>query len=396
MHRKIILASLIALGATWMAGIDEPVAETRKSITPLFMVNVQSESNFYKTTSFEIDAWTTVLQPGLEAEIETERSYASVFYTLDAYFYSGLDEDLDFVGHTFKLDTGSRSRSENLRVNLRDTYNRTRDPAELDYLGNSVSTSEFSINRFSPELLYHFGRATLKLGYNNIRINYRESLGGEDSVENRAIIQYGYRFDRANAIDLNYQYWTVNYDGFYNDYDSQQAKVSYERQGKKLLLQAGTGWQGRTFDDGSQYDINNFAWDFMLRTKGMQKTELIFRADGNLNSWSSGSGYYNATKLALTVNRDIVANLQGRFYGTYLNSNYEFIDRDDDTWSFEISLAYTVTRWMAVAGAVGSENRDSSLDTEDYDNVYGFAMLSFVYPIGTGTPKISPSPYYRR
>jgi len=395
LHRKIILASLIALGTTSAWGTHAAADQARKSITPLFMVNVQSESNFYKSPSFEMDAWTTVVQPGLEAEIETERSYASVFYTLDAYYYSGLDEDLDFVGHTFKLATGTRSRSDYLHLNLRDTFYRTRDPAELDYLNNSVRTDEYSINRFDPEVLYDFGRASVRLAYGNVWIAFKDSLSGEDSVENRGIAEWKYRFDRANALGLNYQYWKVDYDGPSSDYDSQQAKVVYERQGKKLLLQAGAGWQGRKFDEDTLDDISNFAWDFMLRTKGLQKTELIFRADGNLNSWSVGSGYYNATKLALTINRDFVADLQGRLYGSYQKSDYEFIDRDDDTWALEGSLAYTVTRWMAVSGAVGTENRDSSLDGADYDNVYGFAMISFIYPIGTGTPKISPSPYNR-
>jgi hypothetical protein len=385
----------MALGASWVWGAHAMADQARKSITPLFMANVQYENNFYKSPSFEMDVWTTMLQPGLEAEIETERSYASVYYTLDAYYYSGLEEDLDFVGHTFKLATGTRSRSDRFHLTLRDKFNRTRDPAGLDYLNNSVSTNEYSINEFAPELLYDFGRASIRLAYGNIWIDYKEPLSGEDSVENRGIAEWKYRLDKANALGLNYQYAKVDYDGPVSDYDSHQGKVIYERQGKKLKLDLGAGWQTRAFDDAALDDISGFVWDLMLRTKGLQKTEFIFRADGNFNSWSSNSDYYDATKLAVTVNHDFVADLQGRLYGSYQKSDYEFTDRNDDTWTLEASLAYTVTRWMAVSGAVGTENRDSSLDTQDYDNVYGFAMLSFVYPIGTGTPVISPSPYNR-
>ncbi|KPK25351.1 MAG: hypothetical protein AMJ61_12205, partial [Desulfobacterales bacterium SG8_35_2] len=90
MHRKIILASLIALSATWAWGTHAGADQTRKSITPLLILQAQYDSNFYKDPIDEIDVWTNIARPGLEAEIETERSYASLFYTLDAHYYSGL------------------------------------------------------------------------------------------------------------------------------------------------------------------------------------------------------------------------------------------------------------------------------------------------------------------
>ena len=395
MYRKIILASLIALDTSWVWGTHVMADQTRKSITPLLILEAQYDSNFYKTPIDETGVWTYVVRPGLEAEIETERSYASVYYTLDAYNYSGLVDDLDFIGHTFKLATGTRSRSDMLHVNLKDTYNRTRDPAELEYLDNTVDINEYNINRFDPEVIYTFGRSDFRLAYGNVWIDYVESGGGEDSVENRGTAGWKYRLDPANALGLNYQYWKTDYDGPSSDYDSQQAKAVYERQGKRLKLEVGAGWQGRKFDDASLDDISKFVWDFTLQTKGLQKTELVFRADSNVNNWSSGSGYYDATKLALTVNYDFGADLQGRLYGSYQKSDYEYTDRDDDTWTLEAALSYTLTRWLAVSGAVGTENRDSNLAVAEYDNVYGLAMLSFVYPIGTGSPVISPSPLNR-
>jgi len=395
LHRKIILASLLALSATWIWGTHAGADQTRKSITPLLILQAQYDSNFYKDPIDETDVWTNIARPGLEAEIETERSYASLFYTLDAHYYSGLDEDLDFVGHTFKLDTGTRSRSDLLHVNLRDTFNRTRDPAELDYLDNTVDTEEYNINRFEPEVIYTFGRSDFRLAYTNVWVDYVESGGGEDSTENRGTAEWKYRLDKANALGLNYQYWNVNYDGTSSDYDSQQVKAVYERQGKMLKLDIGAGWQGRKFDEPLLDDISRFVWDLTLQTKGLQNTTFIFKADSNVNNWSTATGYYDATKLALTVNHDFVADLQGRLYGSYQKSDYEFIDRDDDTWTLEAALSYTLTRWLAVAGAVGTENRDSNLAVAEYDNVYGLAMLSFVYPIGTGSPVISPSPLNR-
>ena len=393
MHRKVILALLLTLGAAWVWGTQVSADTIRKSITPHLIFDAQYDSNFYKTPTEETGAWTYIIRPGLEAEIETEKSFAAVYYTLDGYSYGRLDEDLDFIGHNFKLKASTRTRSDRLHLNLRETYLRTRDPAELDYLNNYVSTYEYSINRFDPEIIYDLGRSTIRIAYGNVLINYKEADSGTDSVENRGAAEWRYLFNRANAFGLNYQYWTVDYDGPESDYDSQQAKVIYERQGKRLKLDTGAGWQGRKFDEAGLDDTTNFVWDISLRTKDLKNTDIIFRADGNLNNWGIGSGYYDATKLALTVRHDFVRDLRGGIYCSFQNSDYELTDRDDDTWNFEASLGYTITRWLAVSGALGIETRNSSLDAAEYDNFYGIAMFSLIYPIGTGSPVILPSHY---
>jgi len=395
LNRKIILASLLALGVTGVWGSQVSADQTRKSITPLLKLISQYDSNFFKTPDNEDDAWTYIVQPGIEAGIETERSHASLYYTLDAYYYSGLDQDLDYVGHTFRLDTGTRSRSDKLHVNLRDTFRRTRDPAELDYLNNALNTEKFSINRFEPEFLYNFGRSDLRLAYGNVWVDYQGSDSGLDSVENRGTAELKFRFNRANALGLNFQYWNTDYDSPGVDSDSQQGKIVYARQNKKFLLEAGAGWQNRSFDMNSLDDSNLFVWDVKLQSQGLKDTGLTFRVDHSLNDQSGDGHFYKATKLAVNADYDFSTDLQGRFYGAYQNSEYEFTHRDDDAWYFEASLAYVLTRWLTVSGAVGTETRDSNVDAAEYDNVYGLAMFTFVYPIGTGSPVITPSPYNR-
>ena len=395
MYWRIILASLITLGAIGSWVTDAPADSVRKSITPHLILNAQYDSNFYKTPNDEEGVWTYSIQPGIEAEIETEKSYASLYYTLDGYSYGSLDENLDYIGHTFKFDTGTRTRSDKLHFYLRDTFYRTRDPAKQDYLNDYVSTYEYSINRFSPEATYDFGRSIFRIAYDNVLLNYTDADTGTDSTGNRGTAEWKYRLDRANALGLNYQYGSVNYDGPESDYTSQQAKVVFDRQGKMLLLEAGGGWQSRKFDDPLLEDISNFVWNLMLQTKGLKKTSLTFSADGNLNYWDSGSGYYDATKLTLTADRNFAADFRGGLYCSYQKSAYETSDRDDNTWNLEGSLGYTVTRWLAVAGALGLETRSSNLDAAEYDDVYGIVTLSLIYPIGTGSPVITPSHYER-
>ncbi len=395
MEKRILLASAIVLGITGVWGTPADSAQNRMSITPLLKLSAQYDSNFYKTPTDEENAWTYMVQPGFEAEIETERSHASLYYTLDAFYYSGLEQDLDYVGHTFTFDTGTRTRSDALHLNLRDTYRRTRNPSELEYLNNLVSTNEFSVNKFDPEIIYNFGLSSFRLAYGNVWIDYHESGFGEDSTENRGIGEWKYHFNRANALGVNYQIWTQDYDGSSSDYDAQQGKVVYTRQNRMLRLEAGAGWQSREFDEAGLDDIDGFVGDIMLQAIGLKNWDMTLRLDRNFNDYGTEGDYYSATKLAFTANHEFSEVLLGRFYGAYMNSDFEFVDREDDTWNMEVSLGYTLTRWMAVSGAVGAESRNSDLAAAEYDNFYGFAGLTFSYPIGTGTPVISPSPYNR-
>jgi len=390
MKKKIIITSLIALGLTGVwSSHDAARAQTRKSITPLLRLSAQYDDNFYKTATNEISAWTYTVQPGLEAEVETARSYFALYYTLDAFFYSGLDQDLDYTGHTFKLDTGTRTMSDKLRLNIKDTFRRTRDAAELDYLGNDVGTEEFSINRFDPEALYELGRTNFKLAYSNVWVEYKESSGGTDSKENRGLAEVTYQINREAALGGNYQLWNKDYEGSGNDYDSQQIKMIFSYQGSRILLEGGLGWHDRKFDSASMSDVDLFVWDGILQWSN-PRTDVIFRLDHNLNDQSTDGQYYKTTKLSLVLNYELSRKFNTRFAAIYQNSDYVYISREDDTWSTEGALDYDLFRWLILSGALGYQNRTSGVAAAEYDNFYGYAMLTFAYPFGTGTPVISP------
>ena len=241
------IALALAVSCLWTA--ESQADQTRQSITPLLNLSTLYDSNYFKTSTNEEKVTTFLVQPGIEAAVETERSHLSLYYTLDAYFYDDdLVEDLDFIGHTFRFDAGTTTRSEKLKFGLKDDFKRSRDSSYTDSLTNSVSRAEYSINTFNPDMQYILGNSVFGLGYKNVMIDYENDLFGEDSTQNWGIAKIDYNLDMRNSLGAVFDYWEMDYDGLSIDYDAWQALAVYKRRGKYFTLDGGIGWQDRTFD----------------------------------------------------------------------------------------------------------------------------------------------------
>lgn len=395
MKQYYIGAIALALLVSGIWTTESQADTTRKSITPILNASAQYDSNFFKTDINEEKVYTFLVQPGIEAAIETERSHLSLYYTLDAYYYDDdLVADLDFIGHTLRFDAGTSSRSERLKFGLKNDFNRSRNPDYRDYLTNSVSRAEYGINRFKPDVEYLFGNTVLGLAYQNVQIKYENTdfILNEDSTQNWGIGDIKYNLDMRNALGVKGEYWEMDYDRQTIDYDSFQALATYSRRGSIFTLDAGAGYQKRKFDK-TLNDIGLFVWQIALGgTLGGTKEGSSFslRADSNLNVDGAANQYYTTTKLALKIEHSLKhSDLRLGLKGTIRNNDYEFTDRDDDTWGIEGSFEYPLSGWMSIFCSAGYEERDSNRILQDYDNGYGLVMFKFSKPIGSGRPVIS-------
>ena len=75
--------------------------------------------------------------------------------------------------------------------------------------------------------------------------------------------------------------------------------------------------------------------------------------------------------------------------GRAQNSDYKFIDREDDIYGIEGSAEQPLFSWLTLSVRGGYEKSDSDKNVNDYDNAYGMVMLGFIKPIGSGKPVIS-------
>ncbi|MCF6291122.1 MAG: outer membrane beta-barrel protein [Desulfobacterales bacterium] len=387
-RRKYFYPVIISLLMTAVLQPGWPPAPARAGtakiiISPLLVVNPRWDSNYYKSDTGEQAAMILLVQPGLDLQAETEKSSLSLHYTLDSYTYSGLDQNLDFIGHTFDLAAETRTKSENLTARLRDTFFKSRDPASLDLVNNSVSKEEFNLNSFAPEVLYRYGLSSFRLGYTNVLLDY-DNVAKEDSVENRGTFEWKYELDKINAVGLNYQYWRRDYGLTTSDYRSSQLKAVYTHTGKSFTIDLGAGRQNRSFDASNLAARDSFSWNVAVDWRSPERTMVELRLDGKENDLGPGNSYYQATKLSLRADHAVSDEFTVGFAGSFQRSDYELSTRVDDTFAVEGAVGYKLTRWLAVAVVAGHESRDSNLAGAGYINNYGLLMFRFVYPVGSG------------
>lgn len=384
MKKNHLIAAIIAGTAVLLAPAAEAWSDSRIIIKPMIMASLRHDSNFYRDPVVEKDLTTYMVQPGLTLGIESAKAIVELIYSFDATFYNDRTED-DFNGHSASLMVGY-DPSERLRLTLEDTFYLTRDPAELDAFNNSVDRREYSINRIAPTLFYDFqGRFSVKLGYRNSRTDYSQALA-EDSVENRGIADLIYHLNSSSVLDLEYQYWQADYDLASTDYAASQVMLLFRKEWSKFDLELGGGYQDRSFDGAGVADIERVTWRLAVNGK-TAKSRLTAAVSSSFNDQGAGDLYYKADQVSIKAEYLVLEKLRFGANLVYQRSDYEASTRQDDTWSFEGSLKYPVTDWLALSLAAGYERRDSSQAVNEYDNAYYLARLIFEYDRDRGKGK---------
>lgn len=384
-HSSLVVAAILAGGA-WTT--DAEAAWIREAITPMIKLGAQWDSNFFRTKDNEVNATTYLVQPGLTLDLKTPRSYLALGYTLDSHTYDGIEEDLDFIGHTLDAALGSQTTSGKIKFDLTETYRLTRDPLYLDPLGDSVSRQKYAINNLSPKFEIAAGLATAKFGYRNVMLDY-SAPAGEDSTENGATVAVAFKMGRLSSVGAEYGYTKMEYDLDSTDYSDHKAKAIFSREGKAVKLTAGLGWMWRDFDQAAGAGAGTFdkfdelICDLSLGWQSPGQTSFTMKADYGVNSVATENSYYEATKLALDFAHKFGNGTTLGLNGQYQYNDYKFQDRTDNTWQLGTTLLFPLARWLDLAATAGYQSRNSSLDLHDYDNTSGQIGLNFKYPIGS-------------
>ena len=357
-------------------------AQTNVTSNLLLNLGMLYDSNFYYDPVDERGVITYLVQPGIDLGIETGKSEIAFRYTLDANYYDESGED-NFYGHT-AFFTGDYEISDRLSFNLSDNFIKSRDSAELDPLGNIATREEYYRNRLGAIFTLDFKpKFTTKIGYQNWITDYNEDTS-EDSMGNQGIYDLIYYLNSSTSLDLEYHYWDVDYDGDISDYTSNQLSLVTRKEFRILDLEAAVGYQKREFDDPAHEDIDVVPYRFTISGRSSSgKTRYSLSAAQNfnfLNSNDSGD-YYEATRLSLSLFRDLTSKITLGIAGYYQNSDYIDYIRDDDTYKILGDINYQMRERLAFYFAVSYENRDSSLPDNDYENVVTMGQLRFSHNI---------------
>jgi hypothetical protein len=390
---RVKLGSLAVL--TILCAMLQPLsvwAAADFDIVPKVSASWRYDSNYFKANFNERAAFTYLVQPGIDLGIETPKTSVLLNYTLDAYWYSDQDpapaferqaSDYDYVGQTGDLKMRYQA-FDRLQLGLDNTLRLTRDPGQSDQFSDSIIRAKYLLNAVTPLAIYEFGpKFNVGLRYRYTTINYLDPADIEDSWENRGIIDFVYNLNRRNSLDLQYQYWSKNYE-VSSDYTSNQVKLLFRRQMRSFDLVVGGGYQNRKFEDSDLGDVGAFTYNVSLDGEIIEnrRAYATFRAEQNLNDQAFNSDYFIATRFALSGGYELTAKLSADALASYQISDYQLTPRKDNTYVLSGSLNYRFARWVAFNLAAGYESRDSNIPGLDYDNTFVIARLNFAYEIG--------------
>jgi len=392
--------------AAFVISISFPVsifAASKFNIQPKIFTSWGLDSNFYRAEFLEREVYTYKISPGLKVDFEGAKTSLMLDYTLDAIYYEDRDtvppnekpaDDEDYLGHTFTGEARYQA-FDRLLVGLNGSYYLTRDPAQSDTLSNSIDRDKYTITRITPLLFYKFGdKFNVGLRYRHTDLDYIPE-DREDSKENRGIFNLVYNLNSKNSLDFEFQHWQKEYTQNTSDYLSNQVKLIFRRKLRVFDLEAGAGYQKRTFDDPGLDDESIFTYNLNLGGNWLienRRTRVSFNVEQNLNDQSEGNNYFIATRFVLNALHEFTRKLSGEagayyqisdYQNTYgLNSDGAIEKRMDNTYDIFGKINYKFARWLIFSVTGGYEKRDSNLAGLSYDNNYLITSLGFVYDLG--------------
>ena len=371
----------------------------RSIIKPYVETGWQRDTNFHKSDNDTKTVDTYNAKGGVQLGYTTEKS--QVF--LDYYFNILRYDDRDYIAPTaIKADsfdytehranfTSQAQITDRLLIGLDDLFMRTRDPANSDDNDNGVDRYKYDMNSFTPRVAYKLGdKFGLGLKYNNLLLDYKDdALGqGEDSTENRGTFVLSYYFNSKTSFDLDYQIWARDYDKQSVDYTSNQVMARINHQFNYVTLAAEAGYHIRDFDVAGVDDLDKFTWRLSAsgekpsETAGIPKHSMYMGFGSKVNDSGSGNSYYDALRLDVRLSYLFIEKINCSLSGYYQNSDYETSTRKDDRYYISLAADYLITNYFSLGLQGGTEDRNSNINTKDFNNSFIQINAKFNYDFG--------------
>ena len=347
---------------------------------PLAAAGARWDSNYFLESVDEKSIYSFLLKAGLELGYATEKTRLAFSGDLDAYFYEGDEGPDDFLGFSFKFLLDREEITERLFYGFENTTRRSRDTELIDQQNQTNSRDLNTLNIFRPYIDYETKRFSTRIDYENKLVRFDEDLR-DDSNFNKVGAHALYKLNKTYQMGPRLEWIDMNYDGESIDYRGYKAYAVVNRFGNYLDLVAGVGYQNRTFDTPEETTYTGVPW-FVTATNEQKRTlkrtriKLDLRNDINDNS-SISEGYFEGPQVVLDVQHQLNKRLSAGFNGYYAWNDYVFTDRNDDVRGLGISADYRLYRSFFINMKLGYDDRDSSDDFFDYDNIYTFVRLSY-------------------
>ena len=374
------------------------------------------DSNFFKAEENERSVFTLLVAPGAEFKFETPKMMIRLALTLEAYLYEDLDSvpsgereasDDNYLGPLGIIDL-QYSPTRRLALGLANSYYITRDPSQSDQFSTAIDRRKYGINRLTASTFYDFeNRFSIGARYRWTDITYFEGDVG-DSTEHRGILNVLYNPRRTSTFDLEYQIWSQRYEVTeFQDYNSNQIKLIYQKRFKYWSFDGGIGWHYRDYQEPGVGSVDTLAYKFAALYQNppppeitQYRGEAIVRAKSHAylaleRNFNDLGANYRADRLTSSLSHVFKDKIRASLRGYFQRNDYIFTDREDDVWEFNIGIGYLITQKMEISAIGGRQERDSNVRGLSYTNNYALLRFDFNYDLGARAGYSEEGSYYR-
>jgi hypothetical protein len=363
---KGMLAASIAFAANSALALEAaslPVGGM--ALTPTMKLTESYDTNIGKNAA-SVNSWVTTLAPSLSLVAEERmNAYALDYGFVAERFHSARNSDN--VDHSLNgkahMEFSSRSR---LDLNLGYQKNEDTDLAnDEDYKQTSFGA------------VYGYGskqaKMQLEFGANKQikRYDYTDFDGKEVDILNLSAIAY-YQVAPATKAVVEYRNTDYDYASQNVDIDSNAntylAGVTWDATAKTT----GSAKFGRTskdFDQAGKADPSSNVWEVSVTWSPRTYSNVTATFNQSLGEGSGGSAedYIDTDALTLNWNHQWSSFISTDVNYSKTDEDYKGISRKDDTVTYGVGVTYNLARNIDVGLGYSTTDKNSTVNSEDYD-----------------------------
>jgi hypothetical protein len=339
--------------------------------------------NIYKSDNEESDDFITMIKPKLDLRSDWNQHYLQLDAGAEVGRYASSSDD-DYEDY----DAGVRGRFDATRalvINgnakyLHDHEERGGDdvatdaaaPVEYDQINGELG-AKYKPNRFSVGV-----RGEVKdydYDDNKTLLGGTTNNDDRDRFEMLGELRFGYEIQDGYEAYLKTSYNDRDYDSQVDDNNENRDSDGYKVQAgiaidlaRLIRADLAAGWMEQEYADSALRDVDGYSLDATVRWNLTELTTIRGNASRSINeTTTSGASATVGSSLGIGVDHEFLRNLVAKADLKYGLSEYEGLTREDDKYTASVGIDYKLNRNFYAGAKYQFEQRDSNVNTNDYD-----------------------------
>lgn len=385
MRMKLNINSLTAVvsvalcGNAWALEPQSVKLSDGVTFTPTLKVGERYDDNFRAVEDGEEASWITSITPTFLLGVEGRKSFYSLSYSADNDIFHSSHKD-DNTDHHLTADAAFEFDVRN-RLELNTGYHQVEETASLD---QNIENDKYSTTNLGG--LYTYGaessRAQIDFGANYEELRYQNGnhLNADKERDTTALKStVYYRVAPKTRVLVEARHTAYEY-------------VSNDRlNSNNIALLGGATWDAtaktsgtvkigaekKRFDDSEVDDKSGALWEVGISWKPRTYSTFNLKTRRALDEGDDGASSIKAQSTTLSWEHEWLDRLTSDVSYTYLDKEYQDIDRDDKIDTFGLGFTYEMRRWLDVGfGYKYSENSSSAVGESYERNIYSISFTA--------------------